>query len=278
MTENTIFLSLLGTLFAVECADFEYRELIHELWSPFDARPDQPDFTLVISRRWGKWAIRGGEERNFRTEDPWAIANELRRRLVKRSLLCAEGLVALHAAAVARNGEALVLPGPHGRGKTTLTLALLDAGWAYLTDDVTVVLPSSQRVRPYPKPLGVKDLRDWARYGTDVDEDKWSPRPGSMFFVPARRFQVELMPVRIRWIAFPSYQVGAEPELEWLSPARGAIECGENSAIGLEGAALRCFSELSQKVQIARLRYGSTGQGLDLIEELVASAPKTLVD
>lgn len=44
--------------------------------------------------------------------------------------------LAVHAGAVVRNNKVLLLPALSGKGKTTLTLALLAQGWQVLTDDV----------------------------------------------------------------------------------------------------------------------------------------------
>jgi hypothetical protein len=76
----------------------------------------------------------------------------------------------LHAATLERDGRALVLAGPSGAGKTSLTLALLARGWRLVTEEMTLVdrelavvglarpiharaaseVPPSWRVRDYP--------------------------------------------------------------------------------------------------------------------------------
>jgi hypothetical protein len=69
-------------------------------------------------------------------------------------------LTLVHAAAAARDGAAVVLPGAMEAGKTTLVAALLRAGLAYLTDEITAIDPASLRVMPYPKALSV-DPGSW---------------------------------------------------------------------------------------------------------------------
>lgn len=61
--------------------------------------------------------------------------------------------VALHAGAVERDGAVLVLPGASGAGKTTLTAALMQAGWSYLTDEIVAIDLDDLSVRRYPKCL-----------------------------------------------------------------------------------------------------------------------------
>ncbi len=42
----------------------------------------------------------------------------------------------LHAAALVRDGQTLVLAGPSGSGKSTMTRALLRSGWSYLSEEI----------------------------------------------------------------------------------------------------------------------------------------------
>ncbi len=49
--------------------------------------------------------------------------------------LRARGLFHLHAAGVLREGTSILLSGESGAGKTTSALALVEAGWSYLSDD-----------------------------------------------------------------------------------------------------------------------------------------------
>ncbi len=59
--------------------------------------------------------------------------------------------VVLHAAALERDGRALLLSGPSGSGKTTLSLALLERGFRLLSDDFAPIERSTGLVHPFPK-------------------------------------------------------------------------------------------------------------------------------
>jgi hypothetical protein len=71
-----------------------------------------------------------------------------------------EGRLLLHAGAVERGGGVVVVAGPSGRGKSTLTAALVRSGFGYLTDELVAVDPVSGAVVPYPKGL---DLAEGSR-------------------------------------------------------------------------------------------------------------------
>jgi hypothetical protein len=68
----------------------------------------------------------------------------------------ASGLSVLHSGAVARDGQAVLLVGSSGHGKTTLTLELMRRGWRFLSDDFAPIEPTGT-VRPFPRRVNVTD-------------------------------------------------------------------------------------------------------------------------
>ncbi|MFH0351486.1 MAG: hypothetical protein ACHBMF_06110 [Chromatiales bacterium] len=63
----------------------------------------------------------------------------------------------VHAAVVERHGKAVILAAPSGTGKSTLTLALLHAGFRYLSDELAPLDLITLQVTPYPHALCLKD-------------------------------------------------------------------------------------------------------------------------
>jgi hypothetical protein len=78
-------------------------------------------------------------------------------RLFERGMAALNHRLIFHAAAVARNGRALLLPAPSGSGKSTLAAALTASGWTYLSDELAVVDPQTLCVEPFALPIGLKD-------------------------------------------------------------------------------------------------------------------------
>jgi len=62
----------------------------------------------------------------------------------------------LHAAAVAWNGRVAVVPAFAGTGKSTLTFALLENGFEYLSDELAPIDLNRLTVHPYPHALCLK--------------------------------------------------------------------------------------------------------------------------
>lgn len=58
----------------------------------------------------------------------------------------------MHAAVVARDGDALLLVGESGRGKSTLSAAAFVAGWELLGDDLAIVDTATMRARGVARP------------------------------------------------------------------------------------------------------------------------------
>ena len=63
----------------------------------------------------------------------------------------------VHAAVLERQGQALVLPGPSGVGKSTLCAALVARGWRLLSDEVAMIRPRDGLLQPYPRPISLKN-------------------------------------------------------------------------------------------------------------------------
>jgi len=59
--------------------------------------------------------------------------------------------IVLHAAVLEKDGRALILAGPPGIGKSTLTLALLERGFRFMSDDFCPVERTTGLVHPFPR-------------------------------------------------------------------------------------------------------------------------------
>jgi len=71
-------------------------------------------------------------------------------------LLAQRYLVPIHAGCLERNGTGVVVNGPSGAGKSTLAFACARAGWTYLSDDCTWLLPDSDERIALGRPWQVR--------------------------------------------------------------------------------------------------------------------------
>jgi len=73
-------------------------------------------------------------------------------------LLGRNGRIAVHASAVAANGDAIGFMGASGIGKTTLAIEFCTSGHALITDDALLLTPSDEATHAEP---GSASLRAW---------------------------------------------------------------------------------------------------------------------
>lgn len=85
-----------------------------------------------------------------------AALSVLADHLLLHVLLRAPDALFIHAGVVGYQGQAIVLPGEVGSGKSTLVAALVRAGADYYTDDY-LPLDKHGRVHPYPIPLRLRN-------------------------------------------------------------------------------------------------------------------------
>ena len=77
--------------------------------------------------------------------------------------LVKQGFEPLHATAIVVNGEAAVLLGSSGFGKSSLAACFLDAGHRLLTDDLLILRATSRGIMAYPGPPRIKLFPQLAR-------------------------------------------------------------------------------------------------------------------
>ncbi len=177
----------LTTTVSVSVADnVHYRDLVEHLVASYErTESGELDYELSTTE-----LRRDGETLPF--NGPGDLVRrfevDLYEQVIKRA---ASGWV-LHAAAIDVGGRALVLCGPSGAGKTTLTLALASRGLRILTEE-GVWIDRSGTVRGLARPFHVSDDEEdlripsaWTRYSYpargpdgDVPRPMAVPPPGT---------------------------------------------------------------------------------------------------
>jgi len=147
---------LAGTSVVAHTADAGVAARLTEIFAPLPAATSAEHTAWLVEhgqdgpRRWR--LVLDGEMRGALPEATAAVES----LMVQLNLVVVAGSsggVLLHAGAVEVDGRVVVIAGKSGRGKSTLTAALVQAGFAYLTDELVVLDPATRRVQPYPKAL-----------------------------------------------------------------------------------------------------------------------------
>lgn len=174
----------LGHHFHIECSDAllsEYAQLALE--SLRDLRCDsQPVcYELVVRRDWATLSIAGrplagGTRGHVADWLVWHIREGARWK-------SGDDIVVLHAAAVQRAGTTVLIPGPSGTGKSTLTAALVRRGFRYAGDDIVALDRATCEVIPCPTPVR---LTKQAMNQLGIHDPMW-PQVGDKSYVAVTR-------------------------------------------------------------------------------------------
>lgn len=113
------------------------------------------------------------------------------------------GEPAMHCSSVSRDGGAILIAGRSGSGKSTLTASFLDAGYALMADDMTLVEPvSGGEVMAKPAFPWQKLCRDAAlKKNYELEDLLYINESKDKFLVPYKGFfSLNSMPVRALFI------------------------------------------------------------------------------
>lgn len=186
------------------------------------------------------------------------------------------GYLVMHAAVVARGGDALMMPGFPGAGKSTLcaSLVLLE-NWRLLSDELAVLDPASGCVQAHPRPISLKNASiavasgfPGCRLGTLYRDT----RKGDITHAacPPASLAAAGEPARVRWVVFPRFAAGAAPLCEEISRTEAFALISEQS-FNKERMGEAGFDALCTLLTDARcfeLVYGSTEEGLALVRQV----------
>lgn len=189
------------------------------------------------------------------------------------------GYLVMHAAVLAQGDRAIVLPGFPGAGKSTLCASLLWLrDWRLLSDELAILDPDSGRLLPNPRPISLKNA------SIDIVADFPGARIGPLYAdtrkgivshaaIPASSVAAAEHPATCRWVVFPRFRPGASASVEEIPRAEAFALISEQSfnkeRMGDIGFSALCA--LLGGATCFGIEYGSTADGLELIDELCRS-------
>lgn len=189
------------------------------------------------------------------------------------------GYLAIHAAVVARGGDAVLLPGFPGAGKSTLcsSLVFLD-GWRLLSDELALLDPATGNLHPHPRPINLKnnsiDIVSGFP-GTRIGPRYVDTRKGTVAMAAAPRSSIEAaeQPARCRWVVFPKFVTGEQGWCEEISKAESFALIAEQSfnkdRMGETGFKALCG--MLDAAKCFQIGYGSTDEALKMINSITCN-------
>jgi hypothetical protein len=263
--------ALCGVPIALEFTDRKVERAVHALLGPSEAADAVPVHAIRV---WAagaggyRIALDGGrpEARHGVEESVGLVVSHL----IELSHPDLHLLALFHAGAVALGSRAVLMPGPSGTGKSTLTAGLVHAGARYFSDDV-VPMAASGRIVPVPVGLCLKR-------GSWTLMDEALPPPATVGGQSAARHRYldpatigtvgprEGLPIAA--IVFPRYRPGAPLEVEELDPL-AALEgiVAARAWLSLHPPDLALVLEVLRTRRAVALTYGTLQDALSFINE-----------
>ena len=245
----------------------EITDLIEFLYRDTNADVvESPGVKLTVTLNEGELAFQHNGEQLYRGTEEAVLATTLIRQTIHHLIDNNSDGMALHAAALSKNGKGIVLPGRSGSGKTTLSTWLAARGYNYLTDEFVFIAQNSDMIQAFARPPNVK-VRGFDALNSfcdrEIDEDQ-TIQSKHVAMIPPHLLNPHntLEKARVSLIVFPKFKQDSALKLEKLSKAKAELALMENlvNARNLNGHGFNEAARLVRSVPSYRLEYGSFDQ------------------
>lgn len=186
------------------------------------------------------------------------------------------GYLVMHAAVVARDGDALVMPGSPGAGKSTLCAALtfIDQ-WRLLSDELAILSPDCGSLQPNPRPISLKNesIDIVSRFpGARLGQRYADTRKGTISHAapPAASRTSATQQARCRWVIFPRFASGSAPRCEEIGRAEAFARIAEQSfnRDRMGEAGFHALCGMLDQASCFDIAYDSTETALAMVRDI----------
>lgn len=184
----------------------------------------------------------------------------------------------LHAAALARGNQALIMPAPPGSGKSTLCAALVSRGWRLLSDELTIIQLDTGQVSGLARPVSLKNksieiIRNFAPdafiTAPILDTTKGTVALMAPSVSSVRDVGQAVTP---RWVVLPRYEADAPCSLEPVQTGAAFLQIADNAmnyhVLGVDG--FKAVGQLVDRCQHFSFRYSSLDEAIARFDRLAS--------
>jgi hypothetical protein len=226
---------LLETVMRIRFSESGMAQIAQAVFAHLGVSDDEPyDFSLDVQRDQDGHSLHCNGELVERCVTEEELAPLLHAYAAGEACSIAENLIAIHAAAISRGKECIVLPAKAGNGKSTLTGALIRSGFEYCTDELVLLKRQTHSVQAVPVGIALKP-GSWSLLGSFHPELEDLP----VFLRPDGKRVRYLLPDKqafpsntarchpIHSLVFPIFHPTETTGLDRISPAEALCRLAE---------------------------------------------------
>jgi hypothetical protein len=263
---ETLLIEFEGAKFAVATDVREFATLVKQNYRTRLAASATSTVGSLLITRIGphEFAISGTLEFESELLSPEQLFPSIKHEIARAFMRARPELVWLHAGAVAKDDHAILICGPSGVGKSTLSLALCAAGWRFLSDDIAPISMRENVVIPYFQGAAKR-----VSPGKFVSADEI--RGLELVSVNAEDLCIQLAPAPFTTVIFPQFRPQLGATLEIMPTGQAALELVRNMTnfVDHRDAAVRRARDISLSLPVYTLSYGDEKAAVDVIEQEV---------
>ncbi|GAA6136480.1 hypothetical protein NBRC116583_02270 [Arenicella sp. 4NH20-0111] len=220
----------------------------------------RPSIELLVTQNGPNWLLVDQQ-----VQQQWTLTKagdliyHLTDRIVFHIADKASGVHCVHAAAVAKNGRAMVIPANSGAGKSSFTTWLVSQGFDYLSDEL-VLIDDSYQLTGLSRPIQIKKSGVDAINGLVTSKESFlrGDFASALAISGLGGAVCEPRPQKLSLMVFPHYVSGADFSFKALSSAEAGMAIMENhvNARSLDGHGFSAMMALVKGTPCYALEYG----------------------
>ncbi len=175
-------------------------------------------------------------------------------------------LAFIHASAVEKNNDALLLTSPGGYGKSTMTALLLLNGYNFLADDFVPVSSLNLKAYPFPAALSLKNdsVKIMESKGLPANKTKGS----IIAYANHRKLNNSNSMSAVKNVVFIKYDPATEVMLKPVSKIEALTAFHPEAWVGNDMKRAKLFVEWFENVDFYKLNYGDNDKAVKAIDSL----------
>lgn len=262
-TQNELYVEFDGQQLAIRSEAGEVLDFVAETYQSMLVPRVSASIGLIEIRRGERYYVALSDESPDFHADLALMFIYVRDRVQLHFIRARSDLLWLHAGAVARETKCLLISGPSGGGKSTLTTLLCERGWQLLSDELAPVRLDTLEVLPFPQ-QPIRRIYP----GRDVSGQEALMLDRETVQVPD--VSVHRDTASISGVVFPVFRGGSRAELVVLPPGEAALELVRNCTnfVDHKAVAVDAVSQLARAVPTHRLFYWNAAEAAQVLDGL----------